>query len=75
LKAKALFYLQIKDHRTLEDAVLEPRRSIMPMRIQSSAPASARQTVAKKDRACRASQVKLLWVFQAQVLPVKRLAS
>ncbi len=47
----------------------------MPMRIQSSAPASAQQTVAKKDRACRASQTKLLWVFQAQVLPVKRLAS
>jgi len=47
----------------------------MPMRIQSSAPAKQQPAAAKKAKVCRASQIKLLWVFQAQVLPVKRLAS
>lgn len=47
----------------------------MRMRIQSSEPATAQQVDVKKLKACRASQIKLFWIYYFQLPLAKKPSS
>jgi len=54
------------------DRLLRQQRSVISQKAEKNEKVLL---AAKKDKACRASQMKLFWVFQVQLRPSKQLTS